>query len=69
MNAQQAMREPPMRADATPVSAPVRVEPQTRAERAAAQKVEPRLAAALSGAEETELDIPAFLRNPLRSVE
>jgi cell division protein FtsZ len=62
---QQAMREAPVRADATPVTAPVR--PETRQERA--QKVEPRLAAALSGAEETELDIPAFLRHPLRSVE
>jgi cell division protein FtsZ len=31
--------------------------------------LEPRLSAALSGAEETELDIPAFLRHPLRSVE
>jgi hypothetical protein len=42
---------------------------QTRADRAAQQKVDPRLSAALSGAEETELDIPAFLRHPLRSVE
>jgi cell division protein FtsZ len=68
--AQQALREQQVRVDATPVSAPVRADgqPQTRAERAA-QKVEPRLAAALSGAEETELDIPAFLRHPLRSVE
>jgi cell division protein FtsZ len=58
---------PQPRADATPVSAPV---PAAVAPRTADRKaVEPRLAAALSGAEETELDIPAFLRHPLRSVE
>jgi hypothetical protein len=69
MKAQQAMREQPLRADQTPVTAAMRTDgpPQSRAERAA--KVEPRLAAALSGAEETELDIPAFLRHPLRNVE
>jgi hypothetical protein len=71
LKAQQAMREQSARADQTPVSAPVRVDglPQSRAERASQQKVDPRLSAALSGAEETELDIPAFLRHPLRSVE
>jgi hypothetical protein len=53
---------PAPRSDATPVTAPIRSE-------RAASKLEPRLAAALSGAEETELDIPAFLRHPLRSVE
>jgi len=71
LKAQQAMREQQVRPDQTPVTAPVRADghPQTRAERAAPQKVDPRLSAALSGAEETELDIPAFLRHPLRSVE
>ena len=71
MKAQQAMREQQIRPDQTPVTAPVRADglPQARAERAAPQKVDPRLSAALSGAEETELDIPAFLRHPLRSVE
>jgi hypothetical protein len=63
MKAQQAMRGMEPRPDQTPVTAPV------RSERAAQQKVDPRLSAALSGAEETELDIPAFLRHPLRSVE
>jgi cell division protein FtsZ len=64
------MREPPMRPDPTPVTPAMReAVPQTRAERASSSKVEPRLAAALSGAEESELDIPAFLRHPLRSVE
>src|SRR4051812_23126850 len=69
LKAQQAMRDQPLRADQTPVTAAMRTEvpPQPRSERAA--KVEPRLAAALSGAEETELDIPAFLRHPLRNVE
>ena len=53
------------------MTAPVRTgeHPQSRADRASQQKVDPRLNAALSGAEETELDIPAFLRHPLRSVE
>src|SRR5256714_932927 len=64
MKAQQAMREQPLRVDQTPVNLPMRTDapPPSRAERAG--KVEPRLAAALSGAEETELDIPAFLRHP-----
>jgi len=71
MRAQQAMREQQTRPDQTPVTAPMRTDgpPQSRGERAAGQKVDPRLSAALSGAEETELDIPAFLRHPLRSVE
>ena len=60
-----------VRPDATPVTAPMRADghPQSRAERGVPQKVDPRLSAALSGAEETELDIPAFLRHPLRTVE
>ena len=66
LKTQQAMRDQPMRADATPVTAPMRTEGPRVPDRS---KVEPRLAAALSGAEETELDIPAFLRHPLRSVE
>ncbi|MGZ3427823.1 MAG: cell division protein FtsZ, partial [Polyangia bacterium] len=71
MRTQQAMREQQTRPDQTPMTAPMRTDapPQSRAERAAQQKVDPRLSAALSGAEETELDIPAFLRHPLRSVE
>jgi cell division protein FtsZ len=71
MRTQQAMRDQATRPDQTPVTAPMRTDapPQSRAERAAQQKVDPRLSAALSGAEETELDIPAFLRHPLRSVE
>ncbi len=70
LKAQQAMREQQTRPDQTPVTAPMRTDghPQTRPDRGA-QKVDPRLSAALSGAEETELDIPAFLRHPLRSVE
>ena len=69
MKTQQAMREQPLRVDQTPVTVPMRTDapPLSRGERAG--KVEPRLAAALSGAEETELDIPAFLRHPLRNVE
>ncbi|HEX4460862.1 MAG TPA: cell division protein FtsZ [Polyangia bacterium] len=66
----KALREQSARADATPTTSPMRPDGltmPTRAERAAAAKVEPRLAAALSGAEETELDIPAFLRHPLRN--
>jgi cell division protein FtsZ len=57
------------RTDATPVSgmpSTMRSDAPRPADR---RGVEPRLAAALSGAEETELDIPAFLRNPLRNVE
>src|SRR5689334_5273865 len=53
LKAQQAMRGFEPRPDQTPVTAPVRTE--TRAERSAPQKVDPRLNAALSGAEETEL--------------
>jgi cell division protein FtsZ len=71
LKAQQAMREQQTRPDQTPVTAPMRADghPQTRADRGTQSKVDPRLSAALSGAEETELDIPAFLRHPLRSVE
>jgi cell division protein FtsZ len=68
----KAQREQAARPDATPMTSPMRQDGltmPTRAERAAAAKVEPRLAAALSGAEETELDIPAFLRHPLRNAE
>jgi cell division protein FtsZ len=60
---QNAMREQPVRADQTPVTAPVKAEPAPRP----APSVPSRLANSLSGAEETELDIPAFLRHPPRT--
>jgi cell division protein FtsZ len=61
---QAAMRDAPVRSDATPVTAPVRAETLRPV---AAQPSQPnRLANVLSGAEETELDIPAFLRHPPR---
>jgi cell division protein FtsZ len=50
----------PQRADPTPVTAPMRAEAPPQAPRPA-----PRVA--LTGAEETELDIPAFLRRPPHS--
>jgi cell division protein FtsZ len=71
----EALRAQPPRADATPVTAPQRHDGMPMAPRTAegskrnVSPIEPRLAAALSGAEETELDIPAFLRHPLRTVE
>jgi cell division protein FtsZ len=54
---QQAMREQPVRPDQTPATAPTRIAMQER----------PRHAALTGSAEETELDIPAFLRHPPRT--
>jgi cell division protein FtsZ len=66
---------PESRSDATPVTAqPVpqaapRPSVQSEGSKRNPSPMENRLAAALSGAEETELDIPAFLRQPLRTIE
>jgi cell division protein FtsZ len=64
---------PESRSDATPVTAqPVQAAPRPAASEGSKRNPSPmenRLAAALSGAEETELDIPAFLRQPLRTIE
>jgi cell division protein FtsZ len=70
----EALRAQPVRPDATPVTTPLRADgiPMARPAEPSKRNVSPmetRLAAALSGAEETELDIPAFLRQPLRTVE
>jgi cell division protein FtsZ len=72
MKAQAAMREQPIRPDQTPVTQPVR--PDQHREHAPQRTPQPqqpgtRLSNVLSGAEETELDIPTFLRNPRASVE
>jgi cell division protein FtsZ len=65
---QAAMREAPVRPDQTPVTAPVKHEAMRPA---TPQPAPPRMqgtpSLAGTGAEETELDIPAFLRHPLRS--
>jgi len=75
MKTQAAMREQPVRPDQTPVTQPVRAEhpgahatPSSTRPQSVAQAA-PRLQNVLSGAEETELDIPTFLRNPRASVE
>jgi cell division protein FtsZ len=78
LKAHQAMRETPPRPDATPVTAPLRTDaadhreptPRERARAAAATiqvQTPPRLPDVMQGTEETELDIPAFLR--LRNLE
>jgi cell division protein FtsZ len=72
LKTQSSLREQPLRPDQTPVTAPMRTE--MRAERPSqpsmpAVAVPRPLAGALSGAEETELDIPAFLRHPARTIE
>jgi cell division protein FtsZ len=60
----QPQPQAPMpRADQTPVSAPIQSMPRTEAPRPSA----PNRVPSLTGAEETELDIPAFLRHPPRS--
>ena len=71
MKTQAALRDAPVRPDQTPVTQPVRADGglPTR-ERPPAPPLQPnRLPSALSGAEETELDIPAFLRHPPRTLE
>ena len=69
---QTALREAPiMRPDQTPVTAPMRQDRADRSDRTLSSRemavVQPRLAETFSGTEETELDIPAFLR--LRNLE
>jgi len=73
MKTHAAIREQPQhRPDQTPVTAPMRTEERpTRPSQASLPAVQPtRLPqSGLSGAEETELDIPAFLRHPPRTIE
>jgi hypothetical protein len=57
----------PVRPDPTPVTAPMRSEPVRPAAPAPAAPARMPLATAPLGSEETELDIPAFLRHPPRS--
>ncbi len=69
---QGVVREAPlMRPDQTPVTVPMRQERSDRSDRTLSSRempvVSPRLAETFSGTEETELDIPAFLR--LRNLE
>jgi cell division protein FtsZ len=63
LKAQAAMRDTPVRTDATPVTAPVRSERPTPPPTPQPS----RLPQGMSGIVETELDIPAFLRHPHRS--
>ncbi len=72
MKAQQAMREAAARPDATPVTQPMRADLHAapRAPAPAAEPKQQRLSpSVLQGTEETELDIPAFLRHPPRNLE
>jgi cell division protein FtsZ len=71
LKTQAAMREQPVRPDQTPVTQPVRPESNVppRPERPSSPAIRIAGAGQMSGAEETELDIPAFLRHPPRSVE
>jgi hypothetical protein len=81
LKAQQAMREAAARPDATPVTQPMRADLHTAhathathaAPRAPAPAAEPKqqrlTPSVLQGTEETELDIPAFLRHPPRNLE
>lgn len=55
-----------VRLDTTPVTAPLRPEFKTPVPQPAPAQTSNRLASALGGFEEAELDIPAFLRNPPR---
>ncbi len=56
-----------VRIDTTPVTAPVRPEYKTPVPQPAPAQPSNRLASALGGFEDAELDIPAFLRNPPRT--
>ncbi|HZS42532.1 MAG TPA: cell division protein FtsZ [Polyangia bacterium] len=74
LKTQAAMRDAAVRADATPVTQPVRHESHASVAREALKSApEPkqqRLSpSVLQGTEETELDIPAFLRHPPRNLE
>ena len=68
LKAQAALREQPLRQDQTPATQPI---PGARDRSSPGIPVQPRplTPQALSGAEETELDIPAFLRHPPRLPE
>jgi cell division protein FtsZ len=72
LKTQNAMREQPLRPDQTPVTQPLRADERpTRPSQSSLPAVQPtRLPTTpLTGAEETELDIPAFLRHPPRTIE
>jgi cell division protein FtsZ len=71
LKTQAAMRDAPaLRPDQTPVTQPVRAE-RTPSSPSLPVVTSPRpiTQSVLTGAEETELDIPAFLRHPPRNVE
>jgi cell division protein FtsZ len=70
MKTQAAIRDQPMmRPDQTPVTQPMRTEAPQRSSPQSLPVQPSRLPGGLSGAEETELDIPAFLRHPPRNLE